>query len=116
MLIIFGFRRYVLTLAHVTGVCSQCHNPAAHRIIKSTRKFTLFFIPLFPVSTKYYSSCTFCGLTTQLDDASRDAALAAAASEGPSTVPVEPSPQITTPAQVSELESSGGQPGDASTA
>jgi hypothetical protein len=90
MLLIWGFKSYLTNLAIVTGVCSNCHNPAAHRIVKRVRKFTLFFIPLFPVSNKTFSTCTFCGMTTQLDDASRDAALAAAASAGPETVPIEP--------------------------
>ena len=30
------------------------------------RKFTLFFIPLFPVSTKWVGVCTFCGLSLEL--------------------------------------------------
>jgi hypothetical protein len=97
MLLIWGFKNYLTNLAIVTGVCSNCGNPAAHRIVRRVRKFTLFWIPLFPVSNKTYSTCTFCGTTTQLDDASRDAALAAAAAAGPPTIPIEPSPVIDQP-------------------
>jgi hypothetical protein len=96
VLIIFGFRTFLRNLAIVTAVCPHCNNPAAHRIVKRTRMFTLFFIPLIPISIKTYSVCSFCGTTTKLDKESRDAALAAAAQAAPSTVPVEPSPQLPT--------------------
>ncbi len=69
MLIIFGFRSYVRSLAVVTFVCQNCGNPAAHRVIERTHKFTLFFIPLFPVSTKRFVTCAFCAQVTPIDQA-----------------------------------------------
>ncbi|MGI8760895.1 MAG: zinc-ribbon domain-containing protein [Jatrophihabitantaceae bacterium] len=60
-MLIFGFRSYLRTLGIVTMVCGSCHNPAAHRVVEQVRKFTLFFVPLFPVSKRRSLTCTFCG-------------------------------------------------------
>jgi transcription elongation factor Elf1 len=60
-MIIVGFRSYVRALAIVTLVCGRCGSTAAHRLIERTRKFTLFFIPLFPVSKSRVITCTACG-------------------------------------------------------
>jgi hypothetical protein len=59
--IIFGTKGYLYQLAILTLVCGQCGNPAAHTLRKRLTKFTLFFVPLFPISTKYLTQCTFCG-------------------------------------------------------
>ncbi|MGC5614610.1 zinc-ribbon domain-containing protein [Georgenia sp. Z1491] len=56
-------RRHVLT---TNLVCSRCHNPAANHLFLLITKFTLFFIPLFPVSRKRFLECTFCGTQTSL--------------------------------------------------
>ncbi|MEV5315644.1 MULTISPECIES: zinc-ribbon domain-containing protein [unclassified Streptomyces] len=60
-MIIFGTKGYLYQLAILTLVCGHCRNPAAHTLRKRVTKFTLFFVPLFPVSTKYMTQCTFCG-------------------------------------------------------
>ncbi|MBD9730225.1 zinc-ribbon domain-containing protein [Streptomyces sp. H28] len=60
-MIIFGTKGYLYQLAILTLVCAQCGNPSAHTLRKRVTKFTLFFVPLFPVSTKYATQCTFCG-------------------------------------------------------
>ncbi|MEU9332714.1 zinc-ribbon domain-containing protein [Streptomyces sp. NPDC048290] len=60
-MIIFGTKGYLYQLAILTLVCGRCGNPAAHTLRKRVTKFSLFFIPLFPVSTKYATQCTFCG-------------------------------------------------------
>jgi hypothetical protein len=60
--IILGLRGSTTLLATMTLVCPQCQNPAAHRLLRIVNKFTLFFVPLFPVSTKHVLDCTFCGL------------------------------------------------------
>lgn len=60
-MIIFGTKGYLYQLAILTLVCGNCGNPAAHTLRKRVTKFTLFFVPLFPLSTKYVMQCTFCG-------------------------------------------------------
>ena len=72
-MVIFGFRTKVFVLAVVTLLCSRCGNLAAHPVHRAVTKFTLFFVPLFPVKTRYTTQCTFCGITGQLskDQATR---------------------------------------------
>ncbi|AXE83406.1 MULTISPECIES: zinc-ribbon domain-containing protein [unclassified Streptomyces] len=65
-MIIFGTKGYLYQLAILTLVCGQCGNPAAHTLRKRVTKFTLFFVPLFPISTKYQTQCTFCGAEQKL--------------------------------------------------
>ncbi|MFJ9354325.1 zinc-ribbon domain-containing protein [Streptomyces mirabilis] len=60
-MIIFGTRGYLYQLAIMTLVCGRCGNPSAHTLRKRVTKFTLFFVPLFPISSKYATQCTFCG-------------------------------------------------------
>jgi hypothetical protein len=65
-MIIFGTRGYLFQLAMLTLVCGSCGNPAAHTLRKRVTKFTLFFVPLFPISSKYTTQCTFCGAQQRL--------------------------------------------------
>ncbi|NWF25001.1 zinc-ribbon domain-containing protein [Streptomyces sp. PKU-EA00015] len=65
-MIIFGTKGYLYQLAVLTLVCGHCGNPSAHMLRKRVTKFTLFFVPLFPVSTKYTTQCTFCGAEQRL--------------------------------------------------
>lgn len=65
-MIIFGTKGYLYQLAVLTLVCGHCGNPAAHALRKRVTKFTLFFVPLFPVSTKYTIQCTHCGTERKL--------------------------------------------------
>jgi hypothetical protein len=76
-LIIFGSRNSAKTLAMLTLACRNGH-VAAHRITKLTRKFTLFFIPLFSTSHRYYSTCAACGLQLSWDKDTAEAAVAQA--------------------------------------
>jgi zinc-ribbon family len=61
MLLIFGFRVYTDLLATVAYVCENCGQHATHHLTRRTRKVTLFFLPLFPVSRKYVDTCSYCG-------------------------------------------------------
>ena len=70
-MLIFGLssREYVLAL--ISYVCEVCGHQGAHRLVKLVRKFSLFFIPLFPVGTRYLDTCTVCARTIEV---SRDQA------------------------------------------
>ncbi|MEU5435222.1 zinc-ribbon domain-containing protein [Streptomyces sp. NPDC020719] len=65
-MIIWGTRGYLYQLAMMTLVCGNCGNPAAHGLRKYVKKFTFFFIPLFPLSTRFRTQCTFCGLEQEI--------------------------------------------------
>ena len=64
--LIWGTRRTVQQLLMTMLVCNNCHNPAAHALRKFTTKFTLFFIPLFPISSRHQLQCTYCGFASEL--------------------------------------------------
>lgn len=68
-MIIFGFRTSVTQLAVLAMVCAVCGNPAGQALLKRTTKFSLFFIPLFPVRTKYVVECGVCGASRRIDKA-----------------------------------------------
>ena len=72
-MIVWGWRSYIQALAMMTFLCGNCGNPAMHHVKRAYTKFTLFWIPLFPVSSKYYTECTFCGVTHKIakDEAMR---------------------------------------------
>jgi zinc-ribbon family len=74
-MLIWGFKLYSAVLATFVYVCENCHQQAAHQLVKRVRKFSLFFIPLFPVSTKYTDVCTFCGRTIQVANEQAEAAV-----------------------------------------
>ena len=65
-IIVWGFKTYVRLLGILTVVCGHCGNPAAQRLEEAVRKFTFFWIPLFPVSRKHYLTCAYCGVSTQI--------------------------------------------------
>ncbi|MGH8922101.1 MAG: DUF2510 domain-containing protein [Actinomycetes bacterium] len=92
MLIIWGFKNSVTTMAMLTLACRNGHT-AAHRLVRTTRRFTLFFIPLFSVRHRWFTICAQCGLDVawQKEDAEAAAAHAVAAGGGPvATAPTDP--------------------------
>ena len=75
-MLIFGFRNALAQLATVLLQCGRCGMPAAQRVQRLRYWFTLFFIPVIPLRTQYFMTCTYCGVDTRLskDDAERLAA------------------------------------------
>ncbi len=66
-MLILGFRFSNVLLATLYYVCERCGNDAAHELTKRVRKFTVFFIPVFPVgSSTYLDTCTACGRVVQV--------------------------------------------------
>ena len=66
MLVIFGISMSEDVLGDVRYVCETCGQEAAHRVLRRRRRFTLFFIPLFSVGTRYADVCTWCARTREL--------------------------------------------------
>jgi hypothetical protein len=71
VILIFGFRSMRKQLAVVFAMCRLCSRPCAHTVVKRRRWFTLFFIPMFPVGTTYFTVCSMCAGALSID---RDAA------------------------------------------
>ncbi len=75
-MLIFGIRVTSAVLATLVYLCENCGNNAAHHLVKRVRKFTLFFVPLFPVGTKYLDTCTACGRVNQVSKEQAENAVA----------------------------------------
>jgi hypothetical protein len=90
-LIIWGFRSRAKNMVILQLACRNGH-VAAHRIVKVTRWFTLFFIPLIPIRRRYISVCAGCGAQLQIPkDAAEEMIARATGAPAPSNPePVAP--------------------------
>jgi predicted RNA-binding Zn-ribbon protein involved in translation (DUF1610 family) len=79
-MLIIGFGVREVLLSTLVFTCETCGNDAAHQLTKQSRRFSLFFIPLFSVGTKYLDSCTACGRVIEV---SKEQAESAARQVGP---------------------------------
>ena len=79
MFLLFGSRAVEQIVNVVTFVCGYCHTNARQNVVKSANRFTLFFVPLFTFSTRFYNECTNCGGRTALTRAQVDHSLTSAA-------------------------------------
>jgi hypothetical protein len=62
MFLIFGLRSKDTILGSRLGRCEVCGATAAQTLVRRTTKFSLFFVPLFPVrAARYFVTCTHCG-------------------------------------------------------
>jgi hypothetical protein len=67
--VIFGIKRLRKRLATVFALCGQCNTPAAQVIVRASTWFSLFFVPVIPLGSKYISTCTYCGNSMKLEKA-----------------------------------------------
>jgi hypothetical protein len=106
MFLIFGIKRLNRRLATMLAICGQCTTPAAQVIVKRSTWFSLFFIPIIPLGSKYTSTCTLCGVSVKLDKA--QALQMVAAAQQVSTQSHDshiPQPESMAPPSASPLES-----------
>jgi predicted RNA-binding Zn-ribbon protein involved in translation (DUF1610 family) len=66
MLLIFGIKWYVEQLAVLSHTCPNCGATGAHPLRRNYGRFTLFFIPLFVVRSRYETQCTYCGYVSRV--------------------------------------------------
>jgi hypothetical protein len=66
MFLLLGTRVSEQIVKVVMFLCAFCNQEAPQNVVKASNRFTLFFVPLIPLSTKYYNECTNCGGTTPL--------------------------------------------------
>jgi zinc-ribbon family len=98
MFIIFGTRRMRRQLGIVLMMCPRCQRPCAHAIVRLQSWFTLFFIPLIPMGTKYFTACSLCGGATRTDKAHAETLQHAAAQQQGPEVVMTPDGPMTAPA------------------
>jgi transcription elongation factor Elf1 len=69
-MIIWGLRSRNKVLGQRVLNCPNCHRDAMTAAAQSRRWFTLFFIPIFPISEKKtMAQCGLCGFRYQVDNA-----------------------------------------------
>jgi hypothetical protein len=66
MFLIFGTTLRDRVLVVVRFVCEYCRTDASQDVIESATKVSLFFIPLFTISRRYFVVCSNCGGATAL--------------------------------------------------
>lgn len=90
---IIGTRGRTANVAVLQLACRNGH-VAAHRIVKITRWFTVFFVPVIPFNTKYISVCAACGAQLTIPkEAAKE--MVAGAGAAPADAPADPvSPPI----------------------
>ena len=79
----------VRTLAMATYACRTTNQPAAHRLSRIARWFTLFFIPVIPVSRRYVLTCAACGQSYKVTKANADEIIAQAEAPRLESLPAE---------------------------
>lgn len=68
MFIIWGTRTMDKTMGYTLQQyqCGRCNNASNYRIFRRRKWFTLFWIPIFPYSSKYYTTCPICNYGREL--------------------------------------------------
>ncbi len=60
-MIIFGSRRRKTVMGRMQYPCPRCHQLSFHTIVRSQSQFTLFFVPVVPLSGGTVARCESCG-------------------------------------------------------
>jgi hypothetical protein len=104
--IIFGLKRKAHRLATIFAMCLSCQTPAAQVLVSVRTFFSLFFIPVLPLGTKYRTTCTMCGAATivSIEYADRLMATAQAQVEHPVTDVAVRTPDAPTASATGEAE------------
>lgn len=67
-MIIFGFKGKTKDRGEaVPATCPRCHNQTFFHYASRQRWFSLFFIPVIPVSSKHFIVCPVCSFAVPLD-------------------------------------------------
>ena len=91
-IIIFGGRRTVKPLGILQAQCPRCGQVAAQRLIRTTRWFTLFFLPVIPLGSRHIATCTYCGSAVVVPKEAVDGLLAGQAAAPPLPPPMQAIP------------------------
>ena len=76
--ILFGTRRTTTNIGRAMVGCQRCNQQAWFTFARTSRHFTLFFIPLIPLGSTTRAVCGTCGFAQTVPDATANQMLAAA--------------------------------------
>lgn len=71
-MLIFGFPRKAHQIAMLMLFCRNCQGTFATALTKLVTKFSLFFVPLFPIAVSRKLTCTRCGTSQKISKADAD--------------------------------------------
>nr|BBH92928.1 hypothetical protein KTA_11270 [Thermogemmatispora argillosa] len=71
--IVYGYRTKQWLMGRIPALCQRCQRMTQQQVVRSQRKFTLFWIPLFPIGTKTFLVCTLCGNQVRIENKQADA-------------------------------------------
>jgi hypothetical protein len=77
VLIIFGLSNRTHHAATMAMMCERCGQYGAHNLARITRRFSIFFIPLIPIGSRYEDTCTVCGRVRTVPKNEAEAAMEA---------------------------------------
>lgn len=89
-MIIYGYRSRNKVMGQLPYVCPQCKRNGYHAVVRTSRYFTLFWIPIIPIGKSTTARCNLCGYQEKVDNKRADAMLAQP----------QPGAQLQTPAPV----------------
>ena len=63
MIILYGAKTFTKQggRTHTSLVCQSCGRTTPMNLYRARTWFTLFFLPLFPVHTRFIAQCPYCG-------------------------------------------------------
>jgi len=70
--LIWGFRAKPKVIGAYNSICPNCGKKTIHGVLKLTKHFTFFFIPLIPLSKKVFVVCETCGMKTEIKGDMKD--------------------------------------------
>jgi hypothetical protein len=65
-MVIYGTNRRVKQLMTLSMNCKNCQRGTIHTLRRAQKKFTLYFVPVAPLSTQHYLQCNLCGATSEI--------------------------------------------------
>jgi tetratricopeptide (TPR) repeat protein len=71
-MIFIGSRSNKKVMGQKVYTCSRCKKPGYHAIVRSRGWFTLYFIPLIPLSKSTISRCNLCGYQERINNEQAD--------------------------------------------
>ena len=77
MIIIYGSRAFQKVFGNTAPqTCGYCKEVAELKVFRVSKWFTLFYIPLFPFSYKYYLQCPYCEVMSEISKEEAKSAVA----------------------------------------
>jgi hypothetical protein len=67
-MLIWGIRWFTTVLGQLLYACTHCQKSTMHTATVRKGRFTLFFIPIFPIGKQYLITCNLCGLRLKAVD------------------------------------------------